>query len=797
MYKGIVGNLMVNRRDYGVEIFDPKDIWSIKIMVLEEDIFRVLIREGKELITPETWIVAPGMEDVPFKGRNRLDLTPFTLPEFIMVENKETISLESKNLKVLIQKKPIHFTWYKKIENKWKKIAEDRSTSSYNLSGDLGEGIYHYMKRDLEDKYYGLGEKTGVLNRHGRRYRMKNIDPMGYDAETTDPLYKHIPFYITKNEESYGLLYDNLSNSTFDMGNEMDNYHGQYRYYHAEGGDLDYYFISGDSIKGVLKKYVNLTGQTIMGPKWSLGYSGSTMTYTDADNAQEQLYTFIDDCKKYDISCDSFQLSSGYTSIENKRYVFHWNREKFPKPEKFIEDFNKVGIKLCANIKPALLIDHPLFDEVKQKGLLVKDRSGKEVELVQFWDEKGAYLDFTNPDTIDWWKKNVKSQLLDKGIASTWNDNNEYEIWDNQAKVNGFGQERNISELRPVQPLLMMKASLEAQKEHDKEVRPYLISRSGCPGMHRYAQTWTGDNRTSWKSLKYNIRTGIGLSLSGVYNFGHDVGGFAGNAPDPELFVRWVQNGIFHPRFTIHSWNDDKSVNVPWMHKSHLQLVKNLMDFRVQLIPYLYDLLYKAHRFDEPMIRPTFLDFEHDLETFNDTDEFLLGQDILVVNGTEANIYMKSVYLPKGADWFEYGTDVKYSGGQYVKVAIPLDKPNFFVRAGSVLPISLGLSGFNYSDEKRVLNIYPKGKECEFVKTFYEDDGQSEKYKAGEFSHLEVFIKENEEIIDVHININGEYTPTYNAIQIQFPISEARSVYVNENKISAGDEISIGKLFQR
>ncbi|PAE58813.1 alpha-glucosidase, partial [Bacillus licheniformis] len=119
--------------------------------------------------------------------------------------------------------------------------------------------------------------------------------------------------------------------------------------------------------------------------------------------------------------------------------------------------------------------------------------------------------------------------------------------------------------IRALHPLLMMKASFEAQLEYNPELRPYLISRSGCPGMHRYAQTWTGDNRTSWKTLKFNIKTGIGLSLSGIYNFGHDVGGFSGPAPEPELFVRWIQNGIMYPRFTIHSWNDDGTVNEPWM----------------------------------------------------------------------------------------------------------------------------------------------------------------------------------------------------------------------------------------
>lgn len=151
----------------------------------------------------------------------------------------------------------------------------------------------------------------------------------------------------------------------------------------------------------------------------------------------------------------------------------------------------------------------------------------------------------------------MTTQLLEMGIDSTWNDNNEFEVWDGEARCHGFGQTIAIKHIRPVMPLLMMRASMEAQQRFAPEKRPYLISRSGCAGMQRYVQTWSGDNRTSWDTLRYNTRMGLGMSLSGLYNLGHDVGGFSGDKPDPELFVRWVQNGVMHPRFTIHSWNDD------------------------------------------------------------------------------------------------------------------------------------------------------------------------------------------------------------------------------------------------
>ncbi len=150
---------------------------------------------------------------------------------------------------------------------------------------------------------------------------------------------------------------------------------------------------------------------------------------------------------------------------------------------------------------------------------------------------------------MTWWQEGVTTQLLEMGIDSTWNDNNEYEVWDGEARCYGFGREIAIKHIRPVMPLLMMRASLEAQQRFAPQKRPYPDLPLRLRRMQRYVQTWSGDNRTNWDTLRYNIRMGLGMSLSGLFNVGHDVGGFSGDKPEPELFVRWVQNGVMHPRF--------------------------------------------------------------------------------------------------------------------------------------------------------------------------------------------------------------------------------------------------------
>ena len=350
------------------------------------------------------------------------------------------------------------------------------------------------------------------------------------------------------------------------------------------------------------------------------------MSYTDAPDAQERMRLFLQLCEAHGVPCSSFQLSSGYTSIAGKRYVFHWNRDKFPDPAAFTAEYAAAGLHLAANIKPCLLTDHPQYAACAAAGLFLEDSASSSAgpggaptpETSMFWDAVGSHLDFTNPATAEWWRQQVREKLLAVGIGSTWNDNNEWHVDDESAICHGFGSPMPLRLLRPVQALLMVRASLDAQVAHAPSVRPWLISRSGMPGMQRYAQTWSGDNYTSWKTLKYNVYMGLGLSLSGYFNTGHDVGGFAGPAPDRELLVRWVQNGVFHPRFTIHSWNTDLdgtpdgTCNEPWMYPDVLPHVRAAIRLRYSLLPYLEHSLRRAVSEHEPMLRPLFLDHEHD-----------------------------------------------------------------------------------------------------------------------------------------------------------------------------------------
>jgi alpha-glucosidase len=694
----------------------------IHVFVLEQDIIRVLVLPEGQLSQPRTWAIAPGLEEVPDEGRHRLDSNGFSTPRATIGRDGHMLSLDTGRIRLTIDLNGFKCRW-QIFDGEWKNAAQDRPTQAYDFGWWDGR-IYHYLARDPEELYFGLGERSGGQNRAGRRLRMRNMDALGYSARTSDPLYKHFPFTITRRpreDVSYGLFYDTLSDCDFDLGCERDNYHGLYRAFEADHGDLDYYFIAGPTLSEVVRRFTWLTGRPALMPSWSLGYSGSSMAMTDAPDAEGRLTGFLDECAAQNVPCASFHLSSGYTQRQGRRDVFTWNRDKFPDPARFVAAFAERGVRIAANVKPALLQDHPLFADARAKGLLVAEADG-EPSLVQFWDGLGAYLDFTHPETSAWWREKVKTTLLDLGVAATWNDNNEFEIWSPKALAKGFGAPAR--ETRALQPLMMMRASRQAQIEHAPNKRPFVVSRSGCVGMHRYAQTWSGDNATSWDTLRYNIKMGLGLALSGVSNSGHDVGGFAGPAPDPELMVRWVELGVLMPRFSIHSWNDDGSDNSPWMHESVAKTVAALMRLRVRFQPYLHYLSWRyAHDF-EPIWRPTFYDFPDDPATWDENDEFMLGPSLLVAPVVTPGATKRAVRTPVGADWIDPWTGARFAGGRMAVLDAPMGRPPILARVGSIVPVNAAAARFGDERLERAYMLFPSDEDETSIELF-SDDGES------------------------------------------------------------------------
>ena len=717
---------------------------AFQITVLDHDIIHVHMRPEGEARLDRTWLVVGKDGDVPLEGRSRDDLSPFPLPSYKLDQQDNQWHITTDKLHLHLDLRDGRIQWH---DHNGQRFAGDLQHRAYAYDR-AGHAVFHTMERREGEHYFGFGERAGLLDKRGMRLEMRNLDALGYNAETSDPLYKHVPFYITYIPAlniAYGLFYDNLATTVFDLGKEIDAFWGFYRLMHAHDGDIDYTFIYGPSIAAIIEKYTRLTGHPALLPRWSLGFLGSTMKYTEAANAQEQLKQFVDLCYQHDLPCDGFHLSSGYTTDDTgRRNVFTWNYNRVPQPQQMTQTFHDGGIRLAANIKPYLLTTHPHYEEVKAAGGFIIEPDSGEPALTRFWSGgafesgEGAYIDFTSFAGYNWWKSQVKSALFAYGIDAAWNDNNEFEVWDDEALCAGFGKPIRMSLARPLQTLLMARASYEATQEYFAEKRPFVLSRSGTAGIQRYVQTWSGDNATSWHTLRYNIPMGLGASLSGLPNIGHDVGGFYGAAPDPELFVRWIECGIFHPRFTIHSWNTDGTVNEPWMYPEVLPLIRDLFNFRYRLLPYLYTLSFEAHRSGQPIIRPLVYEFPDDPRCHTESFDFLLGSHLLVAPVLDQGATTRTVYLPAGTWWCDYYNGTWYEGGYEITVDAPLGKPPLFVRDGGVIPLAGTMRYVGEKpDDQRTLRVY--------VRTFahitlIEDDGISTAYQQGAYTELSIDI---------------------------------------------------------
>ncbi|MCT3566500.1 TIM-barrel domain-containing protein [Levilactobacillus brevis] len=710
---------------------------KFRIYLLDENIIRIRGTFDDDFAPEESYALvktawADATDDLI--GDERQRVTPIAVE---LTETADGYTVSNGRYTLEIHAEPFYFEI--KDQN-GVTVHKDLVKRSF-VQDDLGRR-FHYSAMGDHDKFYGFGEKSGKLNKFKRRMRMHNTDSLGWNAAKSDPLYKMIPFYIdfnTTTNIASGLYYNNTHDSVFDMDCEHSNYWLRYSYFQCDGGDLDVFFIGGPTIKQVVEHYTDLTGKSAMMPLPSLGYMGSTMFYTELDqDADQAILDFIDTCKKNGIPCDGFFLSSGYTSgKDGKRYVFNWNKKRFPDPQKFVAELKKRGALLAPNIKPGMLVTHPLADEFMEKDAYIKTPDGQGSQVDQYWGGDAHFVDFTNPHGRDAWEQKMTEALLSIGITSIWNDNNEYEINDTQAVVDAEGQKSTIGALKPIMPTMMAKAAKDAINCYDATVRPYLVNRAGFAGIQRYAQTWAGDNYTSWTNVKYNIPTILGMGLSGVANQGCDIGGFDGPLPEPELFVRWVQNGIFQPRFSIHSCNNDNTVTEPWTYPAYTKYIRAAIQLRYSLVPYLYSLLYEASTKGSPIMRPLVYEFQDDPQVAEESFEFMLGASLLVANVVDKGQTAKSVYLPAGVDWLDLKTSQYYTGGQTITIPVDLGSIPMFLKAGSIVPQSKGLMNLHNDVIDKLDVLIEPSRDAEFV--VYEDDGVTNNYRQGET--LETTIK--------------------------------------------------------
>lgn len=706
---------------------------EIRILFLTDSILRIRAGFDGDFAEESYSLVMTAWEDRMddfLKGRR----TRVEAAEAVLSDGDREAVIEGRILKVVVEKDPFRICVYDKEGTL---LHADIVDLAY--MEDSNHRRIHTSEISPEDCFYGFGEKSGSFNKAQKFMSMSPKDAMGYNPRETDSLYKHIPFYIKLNRgtrKAVGYFYHNTCECDFDMGREKSNYWKPHSRYRTDSGDIDLFLIAGPSVRQVVERYTDLTGKSAMLPRYALGYLGSSMYYPELDNdCDDAILDFIDTTREEKIPVDGFQLSSGYCTVETdkgiKRCVFTWNKKRFKDPREFFAQMEKRGVTVSPNVKPGILLIHPKLDEMKAKGMFIKASDSDEPGIGTWWGGKGVFADFTNPSTRTYWKEMLKENVLEYGTSSVWNDNCEYDsLVDKDCRCDFEGKGGTIGQLKSVMSNIMCHITDEAIHETFTNTRPYIVCRSGHCGIQRYAQTWAGDNLTCWDSLKYNIATILGMSLSGVANQGCDIGGFYGPSPEAELMVRWIQNGIFQPRFSIHSTNTDNTVTEPWMYGDCTDYIREAIGLRYQLSPYLYSLMERAHETGLPIMEPMCSAFQEDVKCYEEGVDFMLGDSLLVANVVEKGAVSRKVYLPEGETFYDFYTRAAYEGGRTVELPVDLGSIPLFVRSGAIIPMAEDrLDNLKTQQAEHIRILCAADRDGRFE--LYEDDGISMDYEKG------------------------------------------------------------------
>ncbi|MCG3156285.1 MAG: Oligosaccharide 4-alpha-D-glucosyltransferase [bacterium] len=638
---------------------------------------------------------------------------------FTVAENATHVMLKTTALEIRILRSPCRLAFYDAGGN-----LLNQDEEAFGLGWE-GKEVAVFKSLLAGERFYGLGEKTGGLDRRGSEWQMWNSDIPAY-SDRTDPLYQSHPFFIgMRAGRGYGIFFNNTHRSFFNMGA------GNHRVYsfRAEGGALDYFFFAGNTMKDIIRRYSELVGRMPLPPKWALGYQQCRWSYFPESEVRQLARTFREKKIPADVIYLDIHHMDGYR-------CFTFDAQRFPDPAGLLADLRQQGFKVVTISDPGIKVDpgYAVYESGLQGDHFIKFPDGQPY-IGDVWPGPSHFTNYTKPESRAWWG-DLHKDFLDKGIAGFWNDMNEPAVWGREAPLlvefDENGRKVSIKKIHNVFGHLMAQATYEGLRRLRPQERPFILTRAGFAGTQRWAASWTGDNVASFEHLEVAIRMCQSMSVSGIPFVGADVGGFA-ETPTTELFVRWMQVGAFTPFFRTHTHINSPDQE-PWSFGEWAEEVnRKYIELRYRLLPYTYTAFHQAAVEGVPIMRPLFLEFPEEAETYQGHNHttYLWGNDMLVAPVTRAGERIRKVYLPAGT-WYDFWENKTYAGGNYIYVDAPVEKLPLFVRAGAVLPMGEVLQ---YVEEKPLtqidLHVYPG---AERTSVLYEDDGRSFEYADGMMS---------------------------------------------------------------
>ena len=600
------------------------------------------------------------------------------------------------------------------------------------------------LRKELphDEHIFGLGDKTGDLDRRGASFVDWNTDAYGFSS-TTDPIYKSIPFYLGVGGPggAYGILFDNTWRAWFDFGHRE----ADVTAFGAPDGPIDYYIVAGPGVADVVRRYTDLTGRAPLAPLWSLGYQQSRYSYMTADEA----LSVVDRLRKEAIPTDVLWLDIDF---QDRNRPFTVNLDAFPDMKALTADLGKRGVRLVAIADLHVAAVAGQGYSPYETGLAANDfvhNPDGSVFVGTVWPGPSVFPDFTDGRVREWWGRQYGTLVADH-VAGFWDDMNEPSVFQSanltmpletvhRVDSDDFAA-RNAShaEIHNVYGMENSRATFEGLQALRPDERPFVMTRATYAGGQRYAVTWTGDDSATWDHLKLMVHQLINLGLSGFSYAGADIGGFTGGA-SPDLMTRWFEIGAFTPIFRDHSAKGTPRAE-PWVDgPEQLAIRRRFVEQRYRLMPYLYSLADESSRSGDPLMRPVFYDYPQALTAMCDQSmAFTLGPSILVAPPPKPESPQAyEVCLPAGG-WFDLWTGQRATPADPRAEAIDriseqprIDQLPVFVRAGSILPSQpLVQSTADTPDGPLGLDVY-LGADCHGA--IYLDDGHSLEFRGGHF----------------------------------------------------------------
>ena len=638
-------------------------------------------------------------------------------------EDKEKLVLSTNRIKLVIDKKPVRFRFYNLDD-----ILINADDPAFGTSW-IGEQVTTYKVLQEGEKFIGLGEKTGPLNRAGKGYQNWNTDSFAY-GPGTDPLYCTMPFYIgIHGSVSYGLFFDNSFKSHFNFGASNN----RFTSFSADSGDMNYYFIHDDSVTGILSGYAFLTGLMPLPPLWSIGYQQCRYSYYP----DKEVYTLANTFRDKNIPADAIVLDIHYM---DKYKIFTWDRKHFPHPEKMIKKLSKQGFQLVVMCDPGIKEEkgYKPYDEGMEQEVFIKYPDGQPY-TGEVWPGWCHFPDFTNPDTREWWKNNLRF-YVDQGVVGFWNDMNEIATWGQYLpelmELDFEGEKSSMRKGRNIYGMLMARSTYEGAKNLMKGKRPFNLTRSGFSGVQRYATVWTGDNVANDEHMMLGVRLVNSLGLTGVAFAGYDVGGFVGTSSE-HLFARWMQIGTFSPFCRAHSMINSRDAE-PWSFGEEVEeICRNYIKLRYKLMMYIYSSFYESSVTGIPVARSLAINYTFDEEVYDThyQHQYLFGPSILVAP-VESYKEFTRVWLPGEEPWYNFFTDEKIESGNRVWPT-PIDELPLFVRGSSVIPVCPHV-GKNTKELGDIIEYHVYAGNSTVTYTYFEDDGETYDFEKGHFCKREI-----------------------------------------------------------